>query len=208
MKEKNKIKDGIYLNGVKIEFTPEQIAAIGKAFGAKLEEKTSGAQLASIAVGGTFKHCGHEFIVLEHLADGTTVVCFKELVKENEKFGGNNNYYGSNVDEICCEIAEEITDTVEFTLDLTSDDGLDDYGTIEREVALMTTDMYRKYVRILDKYKINKWWWLATAYSTATHDDTDWVKCVSPSGDFDGNLYSINYGVRPFCILKSNIFVS
>ena len=212
MKEKKKIKDGSYIGGVKIEFTPEQIAEIRGALigeGAETAEKASMTKLEKIPVGEMFKHCGYEFIVLEHLQTEQTVVCFKDFVKENVKFGENNNYDGSDVDDICWELAEEITDTVEFTLDLTSDDGLDDYGTVDREVALMTTDMYRKYVSILDKHKLNKWWWLATPWSTATHGETDWVKCVSPSGYFYFNYgYCNGNGVRPFCILKSNIFVS
>ena len=203
------MKNCICLNGVKIELTPEQVAAIGEACDTTPEEKTSGAELATLPVGATFTHCGHEFIVLEHKEDGITVVCFKGFVKESVEFGDNNCYEGSNVDEICCELAKKITDTVEFELDLTSDDGLDDYGTVSRAVALMTVDMYRKYVRILDKHKISKWWWLATPWSTRTHNNTDFVKCVSPSGYLGCNGCSIiNGGVRPFCILKSNIFVS
>ena len=212
MEKKKKIKDGIYIGGVKIEFTPEQIAEIRGALigeGAETAEKASMTKLEKIPVGETFKHCGYEFIVLEHLQTDQTVVCFKDLVKENVEFEESNNYDGSNVDDICCELAEEITDTVEFTLDLTSYDGLDDYGTVDREVVLMTADMYRKYVRILDKYKPNKWWWLATPWSTSTHDDATYVKCVSPSGNFGSrNDYYYDDGVRPFCILKSNIFVS
>lgn len=202
------MKNCICVNGVKVELTPEQVAAIGKAFGAKQGEKTSGVELAKIPVGSSFTHCGHEFIVLAHHEDGNTVVCFKDLVEESAVFGDNNNYDGSNVDEICCEFAEKITDTVEFDLDLTSDDGLDDYGFVTRAVALMTADMYRKYVRILDKYKLDKWWWLATPWSTPAHESADWVKCVSPSGRIDFNFYGNYGGVRPFCILKSNIFVS
>ena len=204
------MENGIYFGGVKIEFTPDQVAQMREALKTNNREGKDGIVLSEIPVGGTFTHWGYELIVLGHHEDGHTVVCFKELVEESAKFGDNNCYEGSNMDEICCELAEKITDTVEFDLDLTSDDGLDDYGVVRRSVALMTADMYRKYVRILDKYKIDKWWWLATPWSTATHNDTDFVKCVSPSGyvyDFNcsGNYYR---GVRPFCILKSNIFVS
>jgi hypothetical protein len=68
--------------------------------------------------------------------------------------------------------------------------------------------MYRKYVRIIDNYKLD-WWWLATAYSTATHEDDKWVKCVSPRGGvFDGNCGNFDCGVRPFCIFNSSISVS
>ena len=70
-------------------------------------------------------------------------------------------------------------------------------------------ELYRRYVEILDKHKIKKWWWLATPFSTPKHDGASWVKCVAPSGCINISLYyAYDGGVRPFCILKSNIFVS
>jgi hypothetical protein len=94
-------------------------------------------------------------------------------------------------------------------VDLTSDDGLKDYGKIRRRASLLTADLYRRYVEILDKHKIDKWWWLATPHSTARHENASWVKCVAPSGYFGSDNYcGGGCGVRPFCILKSNIFVS
>ena len=77
-----------------------------------------------------------------------------------------------------------------------------------RKASLLTTEQYRRYVEILDKHKIDKWWWLATPYSTAAHEDTDYIKCVSPPGDIGDGYYDFDFGVRPFCILKSDILVS
>jgi hypothetical protein len=37
-------------------------------------------------------------------------------------------------------------------------------------------------VEILDKFKPDRWWWLATAHSTERHGNSSWAKCVSPSG--------------------------
>lgn len=80
---------------------------------------------------------------------------------------------------------------------------------MERRASLITADMYRKYVGILDKFKLDSWWWLATPWSTKRHDNDAWVKCVAPSGCiFRSDCYFNVRGVRPFCILKSNIFVS
>lgn len=153
-----------------------------------------------------------EFIVCEHTEEGT-VLLLKELICEDEQFGDNNNYNGSNVDKLCEGFADELEkivlkeNIITHTVDLTADDGLKDYGTIERRVSLFTANQCRKYVSILDKHKIDKYWWTATAYSTPTHNDNTWVKCVSPRG-FGDDCYYYFSGVRPFCILNSNIFVS
>lgn len=169
--------------------------------------------LSSIGEGETFKIGKREFIVCEHLEDGKAVVLLKDLLFESKQFGNNNNYDGSNVDGICNKFADEMEGLVggalcEFSLDLTADDGLKCYGSVKRKAALLTANMCRKYVEILDKCKIDKWWWTSTAYSTPKHDDSDWIKCVSPRGGVDYDIYVSNGGVRPFCILKSNIFVS
>lgn len=178
------------------------------------EDASGKVKLADIPVGETFKLGKHEFIVLEHSKD-TTAVILKELLIEGKQFGSNNNFDGSYVDKACQKFAEEISgivgaeNLVEHTVDLISDDGLKDYGKVRRKMSLLTAELYRRYVYILDKFNPKKWWWLVTAYSTKTHGDATWVKCVSPSGRI-GN-YGCGYfiiGVRPFCILNSSIFVS
>lgn len=154
-----------------------------------------------------------EYIVCEHTSEGTLLL-MKDLLYESKTFGSNNNYNGSNIDKLCEEFAEELANIVGkenivmHKVDLTTDDGLKDYGSIERRVSIFTTNQCRKYVDILDKYRIKKWTWTATAYSTPKHEDETWVKCVAPSGGIYDYNCSLNCGVRPFCILKSDIFVS
>jgi len=197
------------INNQRIDLTEEQVKAIQSAF-----EAEAGIRLSELAPGEPFKLGQHEFFVLEHLGDATAVL-LKDLLHNSEKFGSNNNYNGSHVDELCCAFGGEIEEIVgkdniiEHEVDLTSDDGLKDYGVIKRKMSLITANDYRRWVYVIDKHKLDKWWWLATAFSTPAHDDEDWVKCVSPSGNIDDyDRYYYNYGVRPFCILKSNIFVS
>lgn len=203
----------ITIKGNQIPLTEEQVCLIHDALfsanGQPLKDK-----LSKIPVGNTFDIGNYTFVVLEH-QDGETCVILKNLLYTSEIFGDNNNYIGSNVDRICNEFAEEIAgiigkeSLIEHTVDLTSDDGLKDYGTATRRMSLITADMYRKHVDTLDKHKVDAWWWTCTPYSTPKHENASWVKCVSPRGDFDSNyFYCIGYGVRPFCILKSDIFVS
>jgi len=196
----------IKINNQKIPLTDEQVEQIRNTF-------VPGIALSSIEVGKTFKLGKYEFIVLEH-AKETTAVILKNLLYSSRKFGTNNNYNGSDMDKLCNDFGEEIEaiigkdNLVEHTVDLTADDGLKDYGAVKRKMALITANTYRRYVELLDNYKLSGWWWTATAYSTPKHEDSSWVKCVSPRGYFFINFYCDRFGVRPFCILKSNIFVS
>ena len=199
-----------YINicGQQIELTAEQVKQLRGILG------KADIRLSDIPTGETFKLGDHEMIVLEQSGD-TTAVIRRELLMDSMVFGKNNRYEGSNVDAECNKFADEIAaivgaeNLVEHTVDLTSDDGLKDYGKIRRRASLLTADLYRRYVEILDKHKIDKWWWLATPHSTARHENAPWVKCVAPSGYIrHGYCYFGRSGVRPFCILKSNIFVS
>lgn len=197
----------IVINGQRIELTQGQVERIVAANAATERE------LSTFAEGDVVKVGSHEMVVLEH-AGAATVLIRKDLIADDEEFGENNNYNGSNVDGICNRFGEEIIAAVgeenvlSIEVDLTSDDGLKDYGTVTRRAALLIADQYRRYVHILDKHKLDAWWWLATPHSTPTQENASWVKCVSPSGVIDYDYYNRSHGVRPFCILRSNIFVS
>lgn len=199
----------ISINNQKIELTEDQVRQIREAYSSK------SSLLCNVSVGELVKIGDYEFIVLEQFGEETALI-LKDFYGEDSEFDGkNNNYNGSYVDKKCQEFAQKLAERVGWgnivlhTVDLTSDDGLKDYGTVERHASLLTAEMYRKYVDILDKFNREKWWWLATPYSTKRHGDTTWIKCVSPSGGIcHGNCGVRDDGVRPFCILKSYIFVS
>ena len=201
------MKNYICLGGQNIELSDAQVTNIKKLLG------TGEVRLKDIPEGEPFRIGNYEFVVLEH-SKKTAAVIFKELLHKEKQFGKSNNYENSYVDEICEKFGKEIAEAIgesnliEHTVDLTSDDGLKDYSKIKRKMSLLTTELYRRHVEILDKYKIENWWWLATAYSTPTHEDDCWVKCVSPYGLISSDDCSNDGGVRPFCILNSDIFVS
>ena len=198
-----------YINGVQIPMTAEQAQQIILAH----EEKKKQVKLTDIPAGSTFQIAGMEFVVLEQGSETTAVITKKVL--KNMAFGSTNNFDDSDVDDYCREFAEDLfakigaENVAVHTVDLTSDDGLKDYGTVDRTVSLLTTEQYRKYVDILDQHKPDAWWWLTTPHSTKRHGNDQWVKCVSPAGGIDYDYFNyFNLGVRPFCILKSSIFVS
>lgn len=199
------MKNYISINDQKIELTEDQVKRIVEAYG------VGRVLLADVPAGELVKIGAHEFIVLEQSGD-TTAVIRKELLPDTV-FGSSNNYNGSKVEAECNKFAEDIAaivgeeNVVLHSVDLTSNDGLKDYGKVKRRASLLTADLYRRYVEILDKFNPKNWWWLSTPYSTKKHDNDVWVLCVAPSGYFDSDLYDC-IGVRPFCILKSNIFVS
>lgn len=198
----------ICINGKKIELTAEQIAQLTGG------ECASTVKLSDIPEGETFKLGEYEFIVLEH-NNGTAKVLLKDLLC-NSPFGEEDcDFKKSKVKEILKEFGEKLSaligaeNIIPHLVDLTSNDGLKDYGETTERISLLTTDMARKYVQILDKHKLDAWWWLVTPWSTPTHGYSEYVCCVSPRGFiFNINYFNVHFGVRPFLHFASSIFVS
>lgn len=196
------------------EMTMEEIKnALGYDF--KLVTEHSKVQLTEIEVSNTFKIGNTEFIVLEHLEGEKTICITKGFVAENTKFDENTNNFAKasvlNVlDDFESNISAEIGDEnmCDFEIDLTTDDGLKDYGSITRKTGLLTDVQYRKYSEIIEKYLVDDWWWLANAVSTPRRDVQYSVRCVACGGFMNYDCCLSNSGVRAVCIFKSNIFVS
>ena len=202
------MKNYIDINGTRIDLTEEQVRQIAVAY------SQAKCLLADVPVGECVTIGEYEMIVLQQL-DGQTALILKDLYCEETEFAAHdNNYNGSCVDVACCEFGCKLAEIVGLDnivlheVDLTSDDGLKDYGKIERRASSLTAEMYRKFVDILDNFNPEKYWWLATPYSTERHGNSRWEKCVAPSGRINCDGCDYGRGVRPFCILKSNIFVS
>lgn len=174
-------------------------------------------KLCEIAIGKTFKGSdGVERILLDLLPNGTALTLTRGFVFEDMQFDINsNNYAESSIRRrLETEKLPELEKTfgadnvVEFEIDLTSDDGLDTYGKIKTKYGLLTAEQYRKYTRLIAQYKVDDWWWLATADSTTERNDSIWIRCVACGGYMGGSLCDDFGGVRAVCILKSDIFVS
>lgn len=200
------MKNYLCFNGEKIALNDEQVAKIREQFAPKI-------RLGDVTVGETKKIGEHEFIVLNHM-DGKTLLLMRDFLT-TMKFGKSNDYKESDVKVVLDEFAEELAEIVgadniyTHSVDLTADDGLKCYGATTARVSLLTCDLYREFVEIIDKHKVNDLWWLVTPFSTPKHGYSAATKCVSPPG-YLGSSYnsSSNIGVRPFCILNSDIFVS
>ena len=166
-----------------------------------------------IEIGEIITVADTDFIVLDKTDD--EVMCLtKDFVYTNTQFDSNtNNYANSNIrKKLNKDFAQKLMDEVgkrglcDIELDLLSLDGLDDYGIVTDKVGLLTVDVYRKYNRIIEKYPVNDWWWLATPWSTPHRGYSSGVCYVNRGGTVSiNNCYGGN-GVRPFCIFSSSIF--
>lgn len=181
----------------------------------KSEEKKGKVVLSSLKPGETFMIGEHEFIVLEQNYETTNVIS-KNLMAENVRFDGDTRDYNKSalkkyIDEKIKPIILENVgagNLVEHSVPLTSVDNQNEFNDCICEVRPITFDEVREYNDLLVNEDLTDYYWTITPWSTAERGLKYAIVIVSPSGDFYRiNCYNYD-GVRPFCILKSNIFVS
>ena len=83
-------------------------------------------------------------------------------------------------------------------------------GTVDCKIRPITFDEAREYTDITPNNDLNDWYWTLSPWSTEERGWSRSLAVVSSSGivDFSGYDVGVGVGVRPVCILKSNIFVS
>lgn len=172
-------------------------------------------ELSTLNPGENFKIGEHDFIVLEQ-SDGQTSVISKGFMAEDVVFDNNSKDYNtSNLKKVIESDIQPIIEKyvgaeniVEHEVDLTSVDMQTEFKPCKCKVRPITFDEARKYNNLLVNDDLDDWWWTCTPWSTEKRGYKYSMTVVSSSGDFFDWFYLIRLGVRPFCILKSNIFVS
>ena len=168
-----------------------------------------------IAPSSVINYGGLDCIVLDVEQDKILVLAKDSIGNMPFDEGNSNNFPKSTLckylnDEFIKKLKANGADTsalISTTIDLTSDDGLKDYGETTQKVFLLTCDMYRKYRSVIPN--LDDWWWLATAYSTESNGYARIARYVRSDGSLLYNgAYNGYYGVRPAFYLKSSILES
>lgn len=168
-----------------------------------------------IAPSSVISYGGLDCIVLDVEQDKILVLAKESIGNMPFDEGNSNNFPKGTLckylnGEFIKKLKANGADTsalIPTTIDLTSDDGLKDYGETTQKIFLLTCDMYRKYRSVIPN--LNDWWWLATAYSTESNGYAGSARFVySDGGLFDDFAYIGDFGVRPAFYLKSSILES
>ena len=168
-----------------------------------------------IAPSSVINYGGLDCIVLDVEQDRILVLAKESIGNMPFDEGNSNNFPKGTLckylnGEFIKKLKANGADTsalIPTTIDLTSDDGLKDYGKTTQKIFLLTCDMYRKYRSVIPN--LDDWWWLATAYSTESNGYADFARRVDSDGSLsNGIAYIGRIGVRPAFYLKSSILES
>lgn len=178
-------------------------------------ERKNKVELSTLAPGDVFEIGKNDFIVLEQMSFETKVIS-KDFMAENIVYDEDSRDYNeSNLKKVIEDKIQPIIESevgennlVEHTVELTSVDMQHEFDDCKCKVRPITFDEARKYNNLLPNKELDDWWWTCTPWSTAERG-WDYSMAVVSSAGYVGN-YGCNSigGVRPVCILKSNIFVS
>ena len=178
-------------------------------------ERANRVQLSELDPGDVFKIGENDFIVLEHNYDTTTVIS-KGFMAENVVFDEDTRDYNKSnlkkVIEKCIQPVIEsevgVENLVEYDNSLLSVDNQKEFEPCRAKVMPPNFGLVIRFNNLIVNKDLDDWWWTCTPWSTADRGLKYSMSVVSPSGGVNCINCCGGNGVRPVCILKSNIFVS
>lgn len=177
-------------------------------------------KLAQVRRGEHFIFDGVEFVKLEDDLDAAFAVATYTLPEccqfedDDAEREDHNNYAGSLLSKSVERWLRDkhpaiFSAVVERPIDLTTMDGMTDYGKPLAVVRALTIDEYRKHRSILPL--TSKPYWLATGWTTNSSPNSDAISAYSIYSGGSAISISVYYAgsaPRPALYLKSSILVS
>lgn len=179
-------------------------------------------EICKVRNGEHFIVDGEEFVKLDDIAGGAFVLLADTLPdycafesEDADDDRDHNNFIGSNVKRVVDEWLHRhktlSNAAMALPIDLTSMDGMTDYGMPNVYGRILTVDEYRKYRRFIPL--TDKPFWTATPWCTRSSysgGDYDGAYFVGAGGGVDGNgrAYNALICARPALALKSSLLVS
>ena len=178
-------------------------------------------EICKVRNGEHFIVDGEEFVKLGDIAGGAFVLLADTLPdycafesEDADDDRDHNNFIGSNVNRVVDKWlhSHKILSNAAMArpIDLTSMDGMTDYGMPNVYGRILTVDEYRKYRRFIPL--TDKPFWTATPWctrssSSSSNDLAYSVYAVGSVGNLYGACYAF-YCARPALALKSSLLVS
>jgi hypothetical protein len=178
--------------------------------------ETKTGTLKTLAAGSVFTYGGIRWLVLEQSGAAALSLAvdllpetmpFDEQDRNDWAVSSLRDYLNGAFIKQLVEAGADAEAFMEMVADLTSDDGLTDYGTDRCKIALISDAQYRRFRKLIPE--VDNWWWTITPFSTEKNGYSRLARYVDTSGALlSDNARCGRYGARPLCNLKSSILVS
>ena len=157
--------------------------------------------------GEQFEYGGIKFTVLGEEQGGILAIVSK-LLEDDMPFdtGEKNDWRSSSLRKYLNEeyIKQfDCVDILPFESDLTSDNGMEEYGTSRDYIFLLSCGLYRKYKEFVPRFN-NWWWWTLTPWEPF-FPALDAHVVSTRGGVSEGNV-RYGCGVAPACLFNPKVF--
>ena len=170
-------------------------------------------KVVNIPDGEVFSIGETEFVVLK---GGVKVLAIaKEAIGESLFDTNYNSYANSKLQTnhalhqfrqmLIKEIGEK--DLLMRRVDLLSDNGFYDYGSLNELAAPMTIDEFKQYSAILENHKLIGNWWLATPHGTWEHNQSQEACYITPDNMIEHAKCDTSMKIRPMICLNCSTIV-
>lgn len=163
-------------------------------------------KIKDVKIGCKFKFGKIEFVKLDNTHGGCLCLATDALFRDCFDENNQNNWATSSLRQKLTKVMGECIDTgalVQFDRDLTTDDGMTDYGHCTDTVSLLTCDEYRKYRKLIPN--CGEWNWTITADNFVCSCN---VRLVLSGGSLGyRSAYGGGLGIRPLYVLKPDTIV-
>ena len=156
----------------------------------------------TVEQGGVFKWYGRDYIKLDTLTG--CCLCLTKNVLFDSKFDDDtNNWRISQLrNDIKTEFIPDTEDLISFYRNLTTADGLTEYGNCMDRISMLTCDEYRKYRKFIPTTDVG--YWTITADSPECSHN---VRYVYSDGSLNNGSARYRCGVRPLICLDNGTLV-
>ena len=165
-------------------------------------------KLKELNPGDRFGYGMKSAIVLDKMDSGVLCMVVDELYQCEFDKNRSNNFAESTLRrkldyDYAQQWLDEGANAIDFVvmeIDLTADDGLDDYGTCTCFFAPRTCDQHRKYRKLIPD--CDDWEWTATPWDTKSNSDLSHVRAINDNGCIYDYYPSGTLRVRPLFKLR------
>lgn len=165
-------------------------------------------EIKNLNPGDRFGYGMKSAIVLDKMDDGILCMVVDEIYQCEFDKDNNNDFASSTLRrkldyDYAQQWLDEGANAIDFVvmeIDLTADDGLDDYGTCTCFFAPRTCEQHRKYRKLIPD--CDDWEWTATPWDTKSNSDFSHVRAINDNGCIYDYYPSGTLRVRPLFKLK------
>jgi hypothetical protein len=173
-------------------------------------------KLGNLGAGSSLIYGGIKWVLLKKEGDAGFILARDNLPEKRAFDEKSNNFAyselkdwlnGPFLTDVCKKSGTEPDIFVEMTVDLTADNGREDYGVTRATIALISCEQYRRFRFVTPP--ASDWCWTCTPYSVKKNGHSNGVRGIHTDGTLHHyGVCSGKHGVRPFCCLRSSALIS